>query len=244
MSHPDIVKRPERESADGIYTIGRALLAAVPYVGGSAAELLALVVSPPLEKRRDEWIQSIAVELKQLEEETACFKLENLAQDEQFVTTVLYATRSAIATHQQEKIGALRNAVLNAALPRPLQDDVQMMFLQWIDTLTTWHLRILKFLDNPAQWAARSSTTYPNWDRASLTEVLDLAFPQIQGNMPLYGLLVGDLYAHGLVSIANPFGWVEEQGTFPGVTTELGRQFLTFIESPLNRSSDDVASCH
>ena len=43
--------RSERQAT--IFTVAKAALSAIPFVGGPAAELFALVLAPPLEKRRD-----------------------------------------------------------------------------------------------------------------------------------------------------------------------------------------------
>ncbi|NER07865.1 MAG: hypothetical protein F6K17_37605, partial [Okeania sp. SIO3C4] len=48
---------------------------------------------------------------------------------------------------QQEKLEALRNAILNSAIPNSLKDDIQAIFLKWIDEFTVSHIRLLKMLD-------------------------------------------------------------------------------------------------
>lgn len=59
------------------------------------------------------------------------------------VSIVLQATQIALRTHQTEKRMALRNAVMNAALPQAPEEGLQQMFLHFIDTFTEWHLRLL-----------------------------------------------------------------------------------------------------
>jgi hypothetical protein len=58
----------------------------------------------------------------------------------------------AIRNHHKEKLKALRNAVLNSISPNLPEEDLQLMFLNWVDELTTWHLRILQFFDSPETW--------------------------------------------------------------------------------------------
>jgi hypothetical protein len=48
---------------------------------------------------------------------------ERLATNEAFVTVTMQASQGAIRNHQQAKLEALRNAVLNSALPNPPQED-------------------------------------------------------------------------------------------------------------------------
>ena len=48
-----------------------------------------------------------------------------------------YATQIAIRNHQRKKLEALRNAVLNSALVNASEEDIQLMFLNFIEYLTT-----------------------------------------------------------------------------------------------------------
>jgi hypothetical protein len=90
-----------------------ASISAAPIVAPSAAELLSLAIAPPLDKRRDRWLESLATRLKKCE-----VRLESLGEDPAVVSTILYATQAALRTHQEEKLEALRNAVSNYGPPK------------------------------------------------------------------------------------------------------------------------------
>ena len=45
------------------------------------------------------------------------------------VSATIQAIRAAISTHQREKLGALRNAVLNVALSKTADEEKQIFFL-------------------------------------------------------------------------------------------------------------------
>ncbi|HTS57938.1 MAG TPA: hypothetical protein VMH03_10335, partial [Terriglobales bacterium] len=47
--------------------------------------------------------------------------------------TVLQATQIALRTHQEEKLEALRNAVVNSTSGQVLEDDVRAVFLNLVD---------------------------------------------------------------------------------------------------------------
>jgi hypothetical protein len=66
----------------------------------------------------------------------------------------MHATQVALRNHHTEKREALCNAVLNVASGNAPQDNIQLMFLDFIDTLTPWHLRILHFFQNPLDYIA------------------------------------------------------------------------------------------
>lgn len=133
-------KELKPEIADVAHTAAKALITAIPVIGGAAAEFFSAIVVPPLSRRRDKWIEDIVEGLQTLEKQVDGFKIEELSHNEMFITTVMNASQTAIRNHQEEKLEALRNAVLNAALPNPPDDDLQLMFLNFVDTFTPWHL--------------------------------------------------------------------------------------------------------
>ena len=140
---------PKPTRGDAAHTLVKAGLSAIPIVGGPAAEIFAAIIVPPLTRRRDEWLQSVANGLAELEKKVEGFKIESLAKNDVFITTVMYATQVAIRNHQAEKLEALANVVLNSALRAGIDEDTQQMFLGYIDSLTQSHLKVLSFLDDP-----------------------------------------------------------------------------------------------
>ena len=125
-------------------------MAALLAAGGAAfaVELFAQTFTPSLEKRRNQWLQALGEKLEDLDRKVDNFSIESLTENEQFITTLIQATQIAIRNHQEEKLIALRNAVLNAALPNNTQEDFQGIFLNWIDDLSYYHIQILDFLDS------------------------------------------------------------------------------------------------
>jgi len=85
-------------------------------VGGSVGEVFGLVIAAPLAKRRDDWLESLAIRLRELEARVAGFSTEAVAENPQFVSIVMQASAVAIRTHSEPKLEALRNAVVNTAV--------------------------------------------------------------------------------------------------------------------------------
>jgi len=104
---------PKQSIGDVAHAIAKAGLSAIPVVGSPVAELLQLLIQPPIEKRRTEWMSQIGEALRDLEAKG--LKLEDLQNNDQFVSAVMYASQLALRTHQSEKLAALRNAILNVA---------------------------------------------------------------------------------------------------------------------------------
>jgi hypothetical protein len=226
---------PTRNRGDVAHSIARAAISAIPYIGGPAAELFTLVIAPPLEKRRDEWMNSIGEGLQNLSDKVKGLRFENLSDNEAFITCVLQATQAAIRNHHTEKLEALRNAVLNSALPNAPADDLQLMFLNYIDSLTTWHLRILKFFENPRGWGKQHGLTF---SRCSIGDtprrILEEAFPDLRGQREFYDVLIRDLFGRGLMNTESLHTTMTEQGIFSSRVTGIGKQFIDFITSPLD----------
>jgi hypothetical protein len=51
---------PVQSKGDVAHAVVKTVLSAVPYAGGPAAELFALVIAPSLEKRRARWMEEVA----------------------------------------------------------------------------------------------------------------------------------------------------------------------------------------
>ena len=148
---PRSKRYPEPSDADVALGAGRAALAAIPMIGGTLTEVLSLVLAPAVTRRRDTWFKEVAEALEEAERKIDGFSVENLTQDEAFVSAVIEATRSAISTHKDEKRDALRNGLLNIALHRSTDEDQQQTFFRFIDELTVWHIRILKLFQSPIE---------------------------------------------------------------------------------------------
>ena len=228
------LERPEPEKRDKVHTLTKAGIASIPGIGGAAAELFSMVIAPPLEKRRNQWLDDIAERLKSLEGVVEGFRVEDLSQNETFITVVMHATQAAIRNHQQEKLEALRNAVLNAAMPEASEDDRQLMFINFIDELTPWHLRVLHFFDDPGTWGSQHNISYPNWHSGSPATLLEFTFEELCGQRDFYDQLVRDLHYRGLMNIDSLHtGKITVQGMFESRTTEMAKDFLAFISSPI-----------
>jgi len=214
-----------------LHTIARTGISAIPVVGGPIKELFNSLITPPLVKRRDDWVESIAKRLQELEKEASGFKLESLKENENFITVVTYATTIAIRTHQEEKLDALRNAVLNSAVASDPDDDLQHMFLNFIDTFTSSHIRILKFFDDPRAWFQQSGINTGNFAAGPPSAVLERAFPDFRRDF--YDQLAKDLSSGGLMQNGESLHvMMTEDGMFGRRTTTMGQMFLKYISFP------------
>jgi hypothetical protein len=218
MAEEPIKRYPEPSGKDIALGAARAALSAIPYVGGSATELLGLVLAPPVARRRDEWLKELADALEELQKRVDGFSIESLQNNETFVSVTLQAAQAAMRTHQQEKRDALRNAALNSVLSQDTDEDEQLMFVGLTDVFTVLHLELLKLFGDRGN--------YPEIKRQQLRDRRELTDP-----------IVLDLNNRGLLrdprpSVARTRDSDESLTIQSWTLTRLGIKFLTFISLP------------
>jgi hypothetical protein len=224
---------PEPSQSDVALGATRAALAAIPIVGGSVTELMSLVITPSVVRRRDQWLKDLADGLDQLEAKIDDFQVSDLQDNEAFVSAVIEASKTAVATHKREKHEALRNALLNIALLRTPDEDQQQIFLRYIEELTAWHIKFLALFENPPRLLATRGIRN-NYYIGAGSQVLEDVYPELAGKRELYDQIAADLDARGLIAgTAFLHGSMSAQGMVSKRTTALADAFLAFISEPL-----------
>lgn len=208
---------------DKAHRVARAALSSIPVVGGAAVEIFNAIIAPPLERRKAEWMNQVTEAINQLIEKGGLTP-EELQNNEQFFTTLVQASQTALRNHQKEKLEALKNAILNAALPNAPDESLQQMFLNFVDTFTVWHLRLLNLFHAPVRQKAVFS--------GALSHVVEDAFPELRGRRGFYDQVWRDLYTRGLVNTESLHGLMSADGLTDRRTSDLGGQFLSFIMNP------------
>jgi hypothetical protein len=219
------------KAKDIAYSIVKAGLGAAPFVGSAAIELFTQIVTPPLEKRRVEWMHDIGERLAKLESR-GDIDLSELQNNPEFIDTVIKSTQFALRTSEVEKIEYFRNALLNTALGESPDQSESQIFLNLIDVYTVWHIRILKLFDNPSNWFEINKLDPPtNIIGGGLKIILEIAFPELQGRNEFYNLVWEDLSRAGLHKTGSLGGIMTANGLLQNRTTEFGKRFLKFIET-------------
>lgn len=213
---------------DVAYAATKGGLGAIPIIGALAAEIFNLVVTPPLEKRRAEWMNDVAERLKKLEED-GVIDIQSLKDDEQFIDVVLQTTTYALKTSEKEKIAAFKNALINTALDDSPDLTKTQIFLSQLDKFTTWHIRILDFIDSPQNWFKKANINPPNYMMGSLSAVILDAFPELRGKDALLDVIWEDLKIAGFHSTTGLKTMMTGSGTLADRTTSFGKEFLDFI---------------
>lgn len=223
MGDDEKLKPPKPGTGDKTHAAVRAALSAIPWAGGAAVEIFQGVIAPPLQRRQAEWMDAVAEELTQLRD-AGRIDFDALGQNEAFISATIRATEAARRTHQQEKLVALRNAVLNAALGQTPDDAQTQMYLNLIDQFTEWHLRVLSF--------AQAPPLANNVSMGSLATVVDGAFPALRDRNAFRNQIWSELFDRGLVNTQGLQGMMSANGLQEKRTTESGDEFLSLIRAP------------
>lgn len=226
----EIPEQPTKSVGDVVQAIVKAAVSAVPYAGGSAAELIGLVFGPPLERRRKEWLNLLAEAVKEIQSKVADLTPEKLGENAAFISLGMRATEIAVRTHEQEKLEALRNAVVNSAVSSAFDETMRQIFLSYVEALTPWHLKVLTYFNDPIQWAQNHGMRFPNptWYSGSVAQALEAAMPELTGKRSFYDVLVSGLEQRGLMG-GGIHGMVTAVGMIAPRTTPLGKDFISFI---------------
>jgi len=199
--------------------------------GSTAAEVLAFFFGSPIETRRQKFYEAVVHALKELQQRGV--DVVSICKDPVFVDTVVNAVRVAMSTSQQEKLDALRNAILNSGLPRAPEPDLRQMFLGMIDRFTGWHLRLLSMFDDPIGHFRSMRKDLPRHiSPFALLDFAAIAFPELESRQDFAEQICADLQQAGLLFRADSsITRIMLEAESPR-TTNLGKQFVQFVRMP------------
>jgi hypothetical protein len=210
------------DTGDKAHRMVRAGLGLLPYGSGTAVELFSALITPPLEKRKHKWMTDVTEAIQALEKQQL-IEISNLFEDEEFITLLVQASSIAIKNHKEEKLEALKNAVINSISGQSIDEQLKIVFLNLIDRLSVAHLKIIELLQNPRLWAENNNLTFSDQTITSSYTLIQEAFPEFDKDISLFFLK--DLQTNDLVEIPN-FGEEKEKHT-----TVLGDAFYKFIKN-------------
>ncbi|NES08351.1 MAG: hypothetical protein F6K22_39755 [Okeania sp. SIO2F4] len=177
---------------DKNYNAGKGLVGAIPVVGSLLVPFYETYIKEPSSQRLHNFLEELVQELLILKQQIDSVSFD----DPTFQTTFKKAIRIAECEHQQEKLEALRNAVLNSAIPNSFKDDIQAIFLRWIDEFTVSHIRlfrILHYIDNYKE------------------EEFLADLPYLEENRIFYNQILLELSGKGLIKLREVYKTFEEE---------------------------------
>jgi hypothetical protein len=222
-------KATSREIAE---KVGEAALNLVPLVGGSMAVAFTAALGVGYNRRWMAWAENVAECITEMQDVVEGWPpFEELVKNDAFLDAVANAGRAVQATHQAEKLEALRNGVLHSIGPDAPQVDEQARFFRLVEQFSPAHLRLLDFLDNPGRFYDRLAIERPqllHGGRASLLAQI----PEFMQPREWIDLIAKDLTDAGLTN----YGGLHVMQTGPSLwesaASPLGHRFLQFIQPP------------
>jgi hypothetical protein len=176
------LKATDRNDSDIIYNGVKAATSFIPGLAPLTEYFLDTYIGLPATKRTRIFLDAVVEKLNELESKIESVNFENPV----FQTTFMQACQIAARTHKEQKLEALRNIVLNSAIPRDLDDDILAMFLNWVNIFTESHITTLKHL---------------HYIETYTLEQFQAHFPLLEKNRFVYNKLLADLADQGLITL-------------------------------------------
>jgi len=237
----------KRTKEDSVYVLIMAALGFIPYMG-AVTPIISEVVKPPIYKRFEKFLISIDEQLQDLENRIDNFNKKEILEDPAFFSILIHASQIALRTHQEEKLEALQNAIINSALKLSPDDDLQLTFLNYIDTFTILHIKLLDLYNTPKsqEWVEKLVGSFNEHEETNDSirfvsgEAYFYLFPEFDGKYYIIENVIRDLYNKGLINVPNANGggiyyiFEIDKETYritPSVR-EIGQKFLSYISPP------------
>lgn len=145
----DVFPTVESES-DKTYRLVEAVASLVP----AGTTLLQSIVTPPIQRRLEAWIDKVEERLSMLHQARR-LDLDELANREEFSALLLRTVHIAAATSQKEQLEALQNFTVNVALKPDISEDELYIILDVISNYTPSHVKVLTFYHDPHPYMDR-----------------------------------------------------------------------------------------
>lgn len=115
---------------------------------GISKILLGLIWEDPYKKRSNGFLNELSEKLQKLQE-NQIINIDNLKDDQLFLTNFIQICQISIKTHNEKKLDALGNIAINSALKIDITEDIQQVIIEHINQLTALQISALKFfVDN------------------------------------------------------------------------------------------------
>lgn len=209
-----------RTTLDTVEIVGKTVVSTIPVGGAMITAVYDTVKNNCLAKRQQKWQELIEKRLANVEK-----TLNELGENEIFVTTLIKATELAMKTADDNKLEYLASAVKNS-VEINLSEEKLMVYVSLVEKYTVSHIKILDFYNDPIKFDIVRNTTGM---MGSATHFLFKVYPELDNS--LFVKFYNDLYTDGLVNTESLNSMMTDSGMKAKRTTELGDGFLEFITS-------------
>ncbi|EPE2211381.1 hypothetical protein ACSG4G_004665, partial [Vibrio parahaemolyticus] len=164
---------------DKLYRVAEAAFSFFP----AGLVVLQSLITPPIQKRTEKWINETERRLSALEN-SGEINVAALIENEAFSALVLKCIQAVATTSQEEKLNYLRNFVISIAkLPNFEEDEVYILF-GILNEFTPSHIMAVNFYSYPNLYSDKISKLSSTAPKASQPQGGELA--QVFGGDPEY----------------------------------------------------------
>ena len=222
--------RPEPKAAgrapvEHIINVFKAAVATVPFAGGLAS-LLSDYIPYARARRLEEFAQQTVEELGRLQDRVD----QNYLHTDDFAFMFEKCFRAAAENPQQEKLAAFHSILVNSTTRRDLSEEEKEYFLNLALRLTTLHIRILRFMEEPEAYLSANGIP-----KEQITGGFRQFFPTAIPGVALDVIksAFGDLYREGLLNTDASIFTTMTSGRgldlLTGRVSDFGARFVSFI---------------
>ncbi len=211
MNIEDIYKDREVQRDELIRNLAIGSIGMIPIAGGVLSLFLDKYLPSTLQKRREDFLNSIVRDMESLPDNT----VERLLESDEYHTLLIKTFRSVLLENKKEKINCFRNILLNAAVCEFIPNEVDF-YLKLLQELSIDQVRILRLIylkDCKKEIAFKNINQYidNNWSE------------------------VDKSYRFALVTELMRFGIIkyDEQNNGEHRLNPFGERFIKFIFSPI-----------
>ena len=214
--------------AEHILNVFKAGLATTPFAGGVAA-LMSDYIPTAKQKRLEEFAEQISNDLTELQERVD----ETRILTDEFAFLFEKCLKGVSENYQPDKLEAFRGILLNAALGTDLTEEEEEYFLNLVNTLSTLHIRILRFMAEPTSYLKAHEIPIERI-QGGFSEFFPIAIPRIE--LEVIKSAFSDLYQNGLInsdkSVFSTMTSSQGLNLVANRVSDLGRRFITFCTKP------------
>jgi hypothetical protein len=228
---PDSLKEAlGRSASEHLVNVVKAAFATLPF-GGGIASLMTDYIPSRKHARLEEFANQVANDLKKLRERVD----EQALLTDEFAYVFEKCFRGAAENHQAEKLEAFRGILVNSAIGINILDDERDYFLGLANTLSTLHLRILSFMNDPQKYLHAHGISADRI-RGGFAQFMPVAMPGIE--LEIIKGAFGDLHQAGLIntdrSIFSTMTSAQGLHLLGDRVSDLGKRFAEFCKSPVS----------
>ena len=195
-------------------------------------------------KKDKSFFQQLNTKFEKMHEEFGDTISDVMSSDE-FFANVSKATVIAMQTAQKTKLEALQNALLNTMTPNRPGADREAILFSAIETLTAAHMKMLNFMADPNKCIQDHIPKMKGLNsrngNVGIYSLFDRVLPELNNDETIFKLLEQDLTGRGFIKqVLGGAYTINLHSPVNTLATDLGRDFIKFVRSPLPNEPDVV----